>query len=123
MTSKNREFIDDKTAEKFIKVIDSALDNKITRILDRQFLKDVIRFRPVGERCQKAREKKGLTIKEISAQIKIPQYRLRAVEDSHLRYIQPDVLEQYIDFLQIRRWFDLWARRNKDVYKRLKEKM
>ncbi len=122
MNPKNKQFINDKTAEKVIDMIDSALGKKITDILGREYSKDMIRFHPVGEKCGKVREQKGLSVKKSAAQMKVPQYRLKAIEKSDLKYIQHPVLEHYIDFLGMRKWFNTWVRENSDVYNRLKER-
>lgn len=119
MNIKNKQFINDETAEKVVNMIDSALGKKITDILGREYSKDMIRFHPVGEECGKIREQKGLSVKQIATQMKIPQYRLKAVEKSDLTYIQPTILECYIDFLGMRIWFNAWVRENTDVYNRL----
>ena len=121
MNSKNKQFIDDKMAEKVIDAVDFTLGKRITDILGRQCSKDVIRFNPVGNECGKVREQKGLSIKAVSAQMKIPQYRLSAIEKSDIKYIQPAVLESYIDLLGIREWFNGWMHENADVYGRLKK--
>ncbi|MEK7868193.1 MAG: helix-turn-helix domain-containing protein [Candidatus Omnitrophota bacterium] len=121
MNSKNKQFIDDKMAEKVIDAVDFALGKRITEILGKQSSKDMIRFNPVGNECGKVREQKGLSIKAVSAQMKIPQYRLSAIEKSDVKHIQPTILESYIDFLGIREWFDSWMRENADVYDRLKK--
>lgn len=123
MNPKNKEFINDKTAENAIDIIDSALGKKITSILGREYSKDMIRFHPVGEECAKIKEQKGLSVKQIAAQMKIPQYRLKAIEKTDLIYIQLAVLERYIDFLGMREWFNAWVCENTDVYNRLKERV
>ena len=120
MNPPKKQFITDKTAEKVIDIIDSALGRKITSILGREYSKDMIRFHPVGEECSKIREQKGFSVKDIAIQMKVPQYRLKAVEKSDITYIQPIVLERYIDFLGIREWFNAWTHKNTDVYNRLK---
>ena len=121
MGEEHEEFIDEKTAEKIICLIDAALRLDLTKRLGKGFSKDLIRFYPVGEKCKQVREEKGLTIKQIAKLMRVPQYRLRAVEDSSLRYILFDVLEQYIYYLGLTHWFIQWRNKNKDVYRRLKE--
>ncbi|MCM8771330.1 MAG: helix-turn-helix domain-containing protein [Candidatus Omnitrophica bacterium] len=122
MKPKGKEFIDDKTAEKITCLIDTALGQDLTKRLGRDFSKDMIRFHPVAQKCKQIRQEKGLTIKQVATSIKVPQYRLRAIEDSSLRYILFDVLKRYVDFLGLTDWFILWKDKNKDVYRRLKEK-
>ena len=63
MNSKNKQFIDDKMAEKVIDAVDFTLGKRIADILGRQCSKDMIRFNPVGTERGKVREQKGLSIK------------------------------------------------------------
>jgi hypothetical protein len=85
-------------------------------------MKGMIRFQLVSEMCRNEREKKGLTFKQIAISLKVPQYCLKDVESSSVKNIKVDILENYIDYLDLRRWFNKWKRCNKDVYKHLKEK-
>lgn len=57
--------------------------------------KDLIRFQMVSEMCRSEREKKGLTFKQISLDLKAPQYRLKDVESSSVKNIVADILEKY----------------------------
>lgn len=122
MISKPKEFIDNKTAEKITNFVDFTIGSGIIERLGRKHSKDMIRFRPVAEACKKARDFEGMTIKQIAAQLKIPQYRLRSIEESNLRYIRLNALELYIDFLDMCNWFNLWVCKNKSVYNRLKKR-
>lgn len=86
-------------------------------------MKDMIRFQLVSEMCRKEREKKGLTFKQIALSLKVAQYRLKYIESSSVKNINADILESYIDYLGLRRWFNSWQKNNLDVYNRLaKEK-
>lgn len=81
--------------------------------------KDMIRFQMVSEMCRTERGKKGLTFKQISVALKVPQYRLKDVEKSSVKNITVDILERYIDFLGLGKWFNSWKKHNIDVYERL----
>jgi len=84
---------------------------------------DMIRFQIVSEMCQKEREKKNLTFKQSALDLKVPQYKLKYIESSSVKHINANILESYIDYLGLRRWFNTWKKNNLDVYKRLsKEK-
>ena len=81
--------------------------------------KDMLRFQIVSETCRSQREKKGIAFKQASLALKVPQYRLKYIESSGVKYINAGILECYIDYLGLRDWFDSWKEYNLDVYKRL----
>ncbi|OPX29471.1 MAG: hypothetical protein B1H08_03770 [Candidatus Omnitrophica bacterium 4484_171] len=86
-------------------------------------VKDVIRFQSVSEKCRSEREKRGFAFKQIALSLKVPQYWLKYIESSSVKNINVDILKRYIDYLGLRRWFNLWKKNNLDVYARLsKEK-
>ena len=58
----------------------------------------MIRYKPFGDKFEAARLGRNLTIKEAAAQIKAPQYRLKAIENGHFSEILPDVLRKYAGF-------------------------
>src|SRR3989338_8578389 len=77
------------------------------------------RAQPLFEACKAAREKKGWTIKEISARLKVPQYRLKAAEgESGLSSIKVEILQQYVGYLGLRGRFAKWKKSNGDIYRR-----
>jgi len=82
--------------------------------------KDMVRFQMVSEMCRSEREKKGITFKQIALSLKVPQYRLKYIESSSVKNINAVILESYIDYLGLRKWFNLWKRYNSDVYNRLR---
>jgi hypothetical protein len=81
--------------------------------------KDMLRFQIVSEMCRSQREKRNLTFKQIALSLKVPQYRLKYIESSSVKYISTDILENYIDYLELRKWFNSWKKHNMDVYNRL----
>ena len=83
---------------------------------------DMIRFQMVSEACRSKREKKELGFKQIALALKIPQYRLKDIEGSSVKNIDTGILENYIDYLDLREWFNSWKEHNQDVYKRLSRK-
>ena len=68
----------------------------------------------LGEQFVHARERDGLTLKEAAARLRVPQYRLRAVE-SGSRRMDSEILARYTEFLGIRRTVSAWARRYPDL--------
>jgi len=90
----------------------------ITRILDQSDLNPnhMIRFRYIADMCRKTREQKGLSFKKISASLKIPQYRLKQIEEGVPDKINSDILQKYIEFLGVKNDFEEWLKDNRDVY-------
>jgi len=76
----------------------------------------MIRFMYIGSMCRSNRERKALDLKSISKQLKIPQYRLKAVEASDVGGVLPEVLEQYADFLGVGEVVEVWKEENEDIW-------
>ncbi|MBU1087178.1 MAG: helix-turn-helix domain-containing protein [Candidatus Omnitrophica bacterium] len=125
-TRRNKKFIDSKTADLIIEKMYDALGHDIVTQFTKHgsSAKDMIRFMPVSKTCQDARKKRGLTIKQIAASIKVPQYRLKDIEENSFNRIIRNILERYVEFLDLKEWFNEWIKNNQDVYKLLdKEKV
>lgn len=117
---KEKKFIDAEMAGYITDKIVELMPN-LKGVLDKDDIrpKDMIRFQMVSEMCRNERQRKEITFKQVSLDLKIPQYRLKDVESSSVKNIVADILEKYIDYLGLRRWFDEWKKYNLDVYKRL----
>lgn len=76
----------------------------------------MIRFLYIASLCRNRREEMGLSLKEVSQRLKIPQYRLRAAEDSAIRQITRASLNAYVQFLGLVDQFAHWRHENGDVY-------
>jgi len=120
-SSTRHKFIDGKTADCIADYIVSALGPHVAQALKKYNfnVSDFLRFRQVSEMCQRERERKGLTIKQIAEHLKVPQYRLKDVEDGGIKRIIVPVLENYVDYLDMRRWFHAWKKQNSNIYKGL----
>src|SRR5438876_1436574 len=81
--------------------------------------RDGIRFHPVATRCREARERRGLTIKSAAHELRIPQYRLRDVENGQTNRIEPEVLARYLALLDLGRWFARWKAYNPELTAKL----
>lgn len=118
---KEKKFIDAKMAgyitDKIVEVMPNLKD-----VLDKYDIrpKDMIRFQVVSGMCRSQREKKGLNFKQIALSLKVPRYRLKYIESSSAKHISADILESYVDYLELRKWFNSWKKHNMDVYGRLK---
>lgn len=71
-----------------------------------------VRFMAVSARCTAERERIGLTVKQAAARIKVPRYRLKAVESGRLSEIRPEVLARYVSFLGLDSWLGRWVKMN-----------
>lgn len=117
---KKKKFIDAKMAEYITDKIVEVMPN-LEEVFDKYDIrpKDMIRFHSVSEMCRSQREKKGLNFKQIALSLEVPQYRLKYIESSSIKYISTDILEDYVDHLGLRGWFNSWKKHNPDVYNRL----
>jgi hypothetical protein len=79
---------------------------------------DFVLFLEVAHRCSHARETRGLTIKGVAAALAAPQYRIKAIEGGNFGTIKAGILERYLRFLGLHRWFQSWSRRNSNIVKR-----
>lgn len=79
----------------------------------------IIRMMALSENCKNARESRGLSIKEVAAHMRVPQYRLRAVEDGSMNSLQPQCLRAYLEFLGLTPWARRWAAANPALAERL----
>lgn len=82
-------------------------------------MEDSIRFMSVTQKCAARRLSKGITIKEAAKAIRVPQYRLKDIEQGSLRDVQVPVLLPYLDFLGLKRWFGQWKAANRSLAERL----
>lgn len=120
---KKKKFIDAKMADFITERVLEALGPDFRELAGRYNInmQDIIRFQIVAGMCCKKREEKGLTFKQIALDLKVPQYWLKDIENSRIKDIRVNILESYIDYLGLRRWFGTWKRHNLDVYKRLSQ--
>ena len=82
-------------------------------------VEDDLRFMSVAARVQEARERKGLDLKKAAAALKVPQYRLRDIEQGRLKDLVPSILVRYVDFLGMKVWFGRWKKANPGIVARL----
>jgi hypothetical protein len=81
-------------------------------------LEDGVRWGSLQARCEEEREKRGLSLKAVSLDLNIPQYRIQAIEKGSLRYVRPDFAHRYFRYLQIESWVTRWARMNVSLARR-----
>ncbi|MBE0429063.1 MAG: helix-turn-helix domain-containing protein [Thermoleophilia bacterium] len=73
---------------------------------------DILRYMPLAEKFRKGRARQNLTIKEVAAKLKAPQYKIRAVEDGKFGRIDADIFQKYCRFLQLDEYVESWTRKN-----------
>ena len=72
-------------------------------------VEQTVRLFSLARRCAAARARSSLTIADVARELKVPQYRLKAIESCRAAEIEPNVLEQYIRFLRLNRWYSRWV--------------
>lgn len=80
-----------------------------------QSTEKIIRWSSLRARCEREREKRGLSLKDVSARLKIPQYKLKAIEYGELETFEPVMAKNYFHFLGIERWVARWRRANREL--------
>jgi len=80
---------------------------------------DTFRFLSVSERFRQAREKRALSIKEVAATLKVPQYRIKAIENGRFTDLDATVLVKYAAHLGLSPWLGRWKRANAELAVRL----
>ncbi len=78
-----------------------------------------LRFASVAEKCRAAREERGVSLKQAALKLKVPQYRLREIEDGRLPAIDGAMLNAYVELLGIKQWFFRWAKQNRALHAKL----
>ena len=98
-----------------------SLGNRVAEMVDAHGIsfEDNVRFGSVQARCVERRESLGRSIREVSRELQVPQYRLKDIESSRLKQIEPCVLAGYISYLGIQRWFQRWCNANSELSSRL----
>jgi transcriptional regulator with XRE-family HTH domain len=71
-----------------------------------------VRLFAVRLQCANRREKLGLSLKQAAARLRVPQYRLRAIENGTLRDVDVEILRSYVQLLGVGRWFRRWVLAN-----------
>ncbi len=80
---------------------------------------DNARFRSVQVRCVERRESFLRSIREVSRELQVPQYRLKDIESCRVKQIEPSVLARYVSYLGIGSWFQRWCDVNAELSSRL----
>ena len=84
----------------------------------RAHVEDTVRWIAVGARCERARRELGCSLREAAQALRVPQYRIKAIESTRLEEVQPDVLQAYVSYLGLQRWYLKWSRANPELASR-----
>ena len=76
---------------------------------------DSIRIQSLTRTFQNAREVGNQTLKDVSGKTKIPQYRIRAIEEGNLSEIKPTFLKQLSQYYDLDEWCSRWADKNTEL--------
>lgn len=108
-------------ADNLVELVKEMFGEQASKILEGSGLNvnNMVRFMYISRLCQKKREEKGLSLKTISSKLKIPQYKLKYIEESGIGNVNADILGKYIKYLELEKEFHEWLNQNKDVYEQL----
>lgn len=101
--------------------IHQVLGESVTRAVEAYGLdvEALLRFMPVAERCRIARARKDLSLKDAARALRVPQYRLKDIEENRVGAVDQAVLVLYIELLDIKQWFSRWKAQNSSLYESL----
>lgn len=91
--------------------------------LDPELYGDVehtVRLLSLGTRLKRARETAGLGLKDLSVQTKVPQFRLRAIEEGHQHHLKGAIIARYAAALGELEWLGAWMAANAALTKELR---
>lgn len=114
--------IGDKEVRLLAERVELALGDRLSRLLRCYGVsaEDHFRFRPLAARFEGARERHGLSLKTAALALRVPQYRLAAIEGSRIQDIDPTLVARYVEHLGLRSWFGRWMRANPELAQRLR---
>jgi hypothetical protein len=78
-----------------------------------------VRLAPLSKACEARREEMSLSLKDAARAVRVPQYRLRAIERGSLGELEPPVLRAYVEFLGMKAWYRRWKKANPTLAHRL----
>jgi Plasmid pRiA4b ORF-3-like protein len=80
---------------------------------------DLVRWSAVKTMCERKRAERGLSTKDAARQLKIPHYRVQAVEKGPVPEFRLECAVRYFRLLGVETWIARWARANGDLGRRL----
>ena len=82
-------------------------------------VESTLRIGSLARRCKDEREASGLTFQQAAVRLKVPQYRLKAIERGDILEFRSDVFAKYQDLLGLHDWVERWAGANPSLARRL----
>jgi hypothetical protein len=89
------------------------------RVPQRPDIESSVRLGSLAKRCEARRREMRLSIAEAARLLRVPQYRLKAIEDATAGYIQGKILRAYVVHLGMSAWYKRWKRANPALADRL----
>lgn len=75
-------------------------------------LRNHFRYASVAQRCRDARAERGLSVRETAAALKLPQYKIKAIEAGDFREFRLAQLQQYVNYFGFSAWLRRWCKAN-----------
>ena len=79
---------------------------------------DMVRWSAVAARCRQVRDTRGWSTKDAAKTLKIPHYRIEAVERGPVPGYDLECAVRYFRLLGIETWISRWARANRALARR-----
>lgn len=111
-------------ADNIIELLKGSFGENTIKMIDDHGvnINHLVRSMFLSKLCIRKREEKGISIKDASSNLKIPQYKLKYIETTGILDIELGILEKYIKYLGIEKEFDEWKKQNQDIYKEMSKK-
>jgi ribosome-binding protein aMBF1 (putative translation factor) len=118
MTERQFPSLSSQQAAFVVQKVTEALGPEVAAMVSRSGLNPnhMIRFLSIASLCRNRRQQRGLSLKDVSQELKIPQYRLRAIEGGMLRQVVLEALTAYTQYLGLADQLARWREENRDVY-------
>jgi len=115
------EFLSDDLVTQVTAAVSSTLGPSVMELAETYGVKleDVVRFQAVARRCVEARERSGLSMKDVAKRLGAPQYRIRGIESGQIMQIQHGFVELYLDLFGLSSWYAEWSAANPALAQRL----
>lgn len=105
-------------AESIVERMNEVLGPEVAAMISASGLNPnhMVRFLSLASLCRRRRQEIGLSLKDVSQRLKIPQYRLKAVESGMIPQLTRGSLDAYIQILGLADQFAQWRDGNEDVW-------
>ncbi len=103
-------------ANNLVELVKAQMGETIVSTVNKYFnMNQFIRFLFVSKFFEKKRKEFNLSLKDVSSKIKVPQYRVEAIENARLSEIQSEALKKYASLLGLEKGFEQWSAQNADI--------